>query len=65
MTVLINHNWIDNAAACMFRRSVEVRRWCGIEGDFDFDEEVTNPEEFNAANALLASVHVPKAEVPF
>lgn len=65
MTILINHNWIDGAAACMFRRSVEVHRWFGLEGDFDYDHEVINPEEFDAANALLRSVHVPEAEVPF
>ena len=65
MTILVNHNWIDGAAACMFRRSVEVHRWFSPEGDYDFDHEDINPEEFHAANALLASVHAPETEAPF
>jgi len=65
MTVLINHNWIDGAAACMVRRSVATYTWCGIEGDFDHDEELLDPEGLWAANLLLASSHVPDTEIPF
>lgn len=65
MTILVNHNWIDGATACMLRRSVEVHRWFGLEGEFDYDHEVVNAEEFDAANALLASAHLPALDVPF
>lgn len=65
MTILLSHNWIDGAAACALRRSVEVHTWHGIEGDFDYDHEVINPEEFEAANLLLTSTHLPEVGVPF
>jgi len=57
MTITLNHNWIDGAAACAVRRSVE--------GDFDYDHEVINPEEYEAAILLLRSTHLPESDCPF
>ncbi len=65
MTITLNHNWIDGAAACALRRSIEVYTWHGIEGDFDYDHEVINPEEYEAANLLLRSTHLPESDCPF